>query len=242
MTADSLQPAPKSEFPLQPIEVVSVLGALALVLAHFVRFALVPEFWDWPTPVLIVAGLLAADFVSGVVHWAGDTWGDEQTPVFGRRFIRPFRFHHAHPLDMLKSHFFTTNGDTAMASLPFLLTPFAFPLEPTGWLWVAVFVWALGAWGMWTSQFHQWAHMSKPPRMVRLLQRCGVILGRRHHNRHHKEPFVRNYCITTGWCDPLLTRVRFFPACEWVVSKLTGLKPRPESEHLISSPQRGDGS
>ena len=218
----------KSEFPLQPIEVLSVLAALGLVIAHFVRFALVPEFWDWPTLVLLAVGLLAADFVSGVVHWAGDTWGTERTPVFGRRFIRPFRFHHDRPLDMLKSHFFTTNGDTALASLPFLLIPFAIPLAPTAWLWVAVFVWALGGWGMWTSQFHQWSHMTDPPRVVAWLQRRGLILGRGHHVRHHKSPFVANYCITTGWCDPVLTRVRFFPALEWVVSKVTGWRPRPE--------------
>lgn len=218
-----------SEFPLQPIEVFSVLAALALVIASAVRFGLEPAFWDWPALVLIVAGLLAADFVSGVVHWVGDTWGTERTPVLGKRLIRPFRFHHAHPLDMLKSHFFTTNGDTAMASLPFLLIPFALPLNG-GWLWVAVFVWSVGAWGMWTSQFHQWAHMTNPPRAVRVLQRFGLILSRRHHTRHHKEPFVRNYCITTGWCDPLLTRVRFFEAAEWTVTKLTGLKPRPDAD------------
>src|SRR5688500_14129955 len=132
----------KSEFPLQPIEVISVLAALGLVIAHFVRFALVPEFWDWPTLVLIAVGLLAAVFLSGVVRWAGVTWGTEQALVFGRRFIRPFRFHHDRPLDMLKSHFFTTNGDTAMASLRFLLIPFASPLTPPAWLWVAVFVWS----------------------------------------------------------------------------------------------------
>src|SRR5262249_13952335 len=146
MSANAQQ-VEKSEFPLQPIEVVSVLVALALVATHFVRFSLVPEFWDWPTLLLIPLGLLGADFTSGMVHWVGDTWGHERTPILGPRFIKPFRFHHAHPLDMLKSHFFTTNGDTALGSLPFLLIPFAIPLEPNGWLWAGVFVWACGVWG-----------------------------------------------------------------------------------------------
>jgi ubiquitin-conjugating enzyme E2 variant len=70
--------------------------------------------------------------------------------------------------------------------------------------------------------------MRAPPRLARVLQRCRLILTRPHHWRHHKAPFRANYCITTGWCNPLLTRVRFFPALEWLVSKLTGLKPRPE--------------
>ena len=220
-----------SEFPLHPIEVFSVLLAAGLVVTHLVRFAQVPDMWGWPALAAVVAALLAADLVSGVVHWAGDTWGTEGTTWLGPRFIRPFRFHHAHPLDMLRSNFFTTNGDTALASLPFLLAPFVLPLGHEAGRVAAVFLWALGGWGMWTSQFHQWAHMKSPPRLVGWFQRRGLILGPRHHRRHHKSPFAVNYCITTGWCDPVLTRIRFFPAMEWGVSRMTGWRPRGESRH-----------
>jgi ubiquitin-conjugating enzyme E2 variant len=228
MSVERTQPADKSEFPVRASEVVFVLGGIGLAVGVFIRFALVPEFWDWPTLLMILLGLVGADFVSGVVHWAGDTWGTERTPVVGWRFVRPFRFHHAYPLDMLKSNFFTTNGDNVFATLPFLAAPFAMPLEPVGWLWVAVFVWTVGVFGMWTSQFHLWAHMKQPPLFARVFQRCRLILTPRHHQRHHKSPFQTNYCITTGWCNPLLARIRFFPALEWVVTKLTGLRPRPE--------------
>jgi ubiquitin-conjugating enzyme E2 variant len=220
------KPKGVSEFPLRPVEVVSVLVALGLVVASLVRFALVIELWDWWVPVAVVAGLVAADFVSGVVHWAGDTWGSEATPWLGLRFIRPFRFHHAHPLDMLRSNFFTTNGDTALTSLPFLVVPFVLPLDTTPGRVAAVFLWAVGGWGMWTSQFHRWAHTKSPPRIVAWLQRRGLILSPRHHHRHHKSPYAVNYCITTGWCDPVLSRVRFFPTLEWLVSRLTGWQPR----------------
>ena len=136
-----------SEFPLRPIEVISVLAAAGLVLAHLIRFALTPELHWWLTLVAIAAGMLAADFVSGVIHWAGDTWGGEGTLWIGPRFIRPFRFHHAQALDMLGSHFFTTNGDTALASLPFLLAPFAVPLDAQAGQSASVFLWTVGAWG-----------------------------------------------------------------------------------------------
>jgi plasmanylethanolamine desaturase len=224
--SDPNQPAVSSEFPLKAIDVISVLTALGLVVAHLVRFALAPEFWSWPTLVAIALALLVADFVSGVVHWAGDTWGTEQTKWLGQRFIRPFRFHHSHPLDMLRSNFFTTNGDTALASLPFLLVPFALPLSHEAVRLSAIFLWAVGMWGMWTSQFHQWAHMTRPPRLVGWFQRRGLILGPNHHGSHHKSPFVENYCITTGWCDPVLSRSHFFPAMEGIVSNLTGWRPR----------------
>ena len=167
-----------------------------------------------------------------MVHWVGDTWGSEQTPVLGQRFIRPFRFHHAHPLDMLKSSFFTTNGDTALGTFPFLIAPFFMPLGSPIWGLIAVFCWALGAWGMWTSQFHQWAHMKSPPRIAVCLQRLGLIIRPNHHVKHHKLPYAANYCITAGWCDGILTQSRFFPALEWIVTKLTGMKPRSAPEPL----------
>jgi plasmanylethanolamine desaturase len=217
-----------SEFPMKAIDVVSVLAAIGLVLVHLVRFAQVPEMWGWLTAGVALAALPAADFISGLVHWAGDTWGNVKTPVLGSRFIRPFRFHHSHPLDMLKSNFFTTNGDTALTSLPFVLIPFFIPLDTESARLAAVFLWALGGWGMWTSQFHKWAHMKSPPRLVAWLQRRRLILSPEHHRRHHKSPFELNYCITTGWCDPVLTSIRFFPFLERVLSAATGARPRDE--------------
>lgn len=230
----------ESEFPLRPVEVVSVLAALGLVAAHVARFAQVPEVWDWPALIAAALGLLAADFVSGVLHWAGDTWGHEGTPWLGKRFIRPFRFHHAHPLDMVRSHFFTTNGDTSLACLPFLLIPFVLPLDAGAGRLAAVFLCSVGGWGMWTHQFHKWAHMKSPPRVVHWLQRCGLILRPDHHWRHHKSPFAVNYCITTGWCDPLLTRIRFFEVLERIVPVLTGWKPR-DGQNPSESPVSGRG-
>ena len=173
----------------------------------------------WPMLIAVVLGLFGSDFTSAMVHWVGDTWGSEKTPVLGQRFIRPFRFHHAHPLDMLKSNFFTTNGDTALGTFPFLIAPFFMPLASPFWGFVAVFCWALGAWGMWTSQFHQWAHMKSPPRIAIVMQRLGLIINPKHHQKHHKLPYAANYCITAGWCDAVLTHSRFFLALEWIVTK-----------------------
>ncbi len=224
------KPSVQPEFTLQPIEVVSVLGAIGLVLAHLVLFARVPEFWHWSTPPVILLGLLGADFFATILHWAGDTWGTEATPWLGKRFLHPFRYHHARPLEMLKSHFFTTNGDTALSTLPFLLVPFVIPLDTAGGRFTALFFASVGGWGMWTSQFHQWAHMKSPPRVVAWLQRHRVILSREHHLKHHKAPFATNYGITTGWCDGFLNAIRFFTALEWLVTKLTGCRPRSELE------------
>jgi hypothetical protein len=141
--------------------------------------------------------------------------------VAGRAVHPPVPVPPRPPARPARSHFFTTNGDTALAVLPFLVAPFAVPLDSAGGRFPALFLASVGAWGMWTSQFHRWAHAESPPRVVAWLQRRGLILSPRHHRRHHRPPFVANFCITTGWCNPVLTAVRFFPTLEWVVSRLT---------------------
>jgi hypothetical protein len=70
-------------------------------------------------------------------------------------------------------------------------------------------------------------HMADPPppRPVRWLQRLGLVLRHGHHAVRHARPYARNYCITTGWCNPLLEGIAFFPRLERAVSALTGLEP-----------------
>ncbi len=204
-----------------------VVAGVALALEISPDSQLEPEFWAWPTPLLILLGLAGADLLSGIGHWAGDTWGTERTPVVGWRFIRPFRFHHVHPLDMLKSHFFATNGDNVLVAIPLLLLPLAVPLEPVAWLRVAVVAWAVGAFGMWTGQFHLWAHMKRPPLVARLLQRCRLILTPAPPPAA-PQVAVRGQLLHHDWLvrsgagpHPVL------PRAGWAVSKLTGLRPRP---------------
>ena len=58
-----------------------------------------------------------SDFLSGFVHWAGDTVGDESTPIFGPNFVRPFRYHHVDPEDITRHDFIETNGNNCIVAV-----------------------------------------------------------------------------------------------------------------------------
>jgi ubiquitin-conjugating enzyme E2 variant len=84
-----------------------------------------------------------------------------------------------------------------------------------------------------TNQVHQWAHMTSPPRLVRRLQRAGLILSHEQHGRHHLEPYVENYCIATGWCNRCLTAIGLFSMLERTVTMVTGLQPRQDEQEFV---------
>jgi ubiquitin-conjugating enzyme E2 variant len=226
--ASRRQPKPKSEFPLQFMDVVWVLVTAGLLITQAVRLGSLPNAWDWRSLLLALVAMPAADFVSGMIHWFFDTWGNERTFFIGPRLIRPFRVHHAKPDNLLGSHFFTTNSDSSLANLPFLLIALCIPLGSEPGRLAAVFLTALAGWGVPTSQIHKWSHAAVRPFWVSWLQRIGLILSPVHHHGHHTEPHTTNYCITTGWCNRPLQWIGFFPKMEWLISRLTGLKPRQD--------------
>ena len=197
-----------------------VLGALGLRIAARV------DLRQWWVPLAALAGLAAADLGSGLVHWGADTWGRDDLPVIGQRLLVPFRVHHINPEDFLRRRFIETNGDVAFIAVLVLLGLFAVRLETAWGGAAAVFGFAFCGVGMMTNQIHQWAHMPSPPRPVRALQDCGVILGRAEHAVHHERPYDAHYCITTGWCNRPLGTISFFRYLEAAVTRLTGVRPR----------------
>jgi ubiquitin-conjugating enzyme E2 variant len=70
--------------------------------------------------------------------------------------------------------------------------------------------------------------MEHAPALVRRLQDAGLIIGAKHHNRHHVRPHDSHYCITVGWMNGPLEMIHFFPAVERVITAVTGVPPRVE--------------
>jgi ubiquitin-conjugating enzyme E2 variant len=226
-----------SEFPLRLMDIFWVALTVGLVAAQAVRLGGATGIWNWWSLAVVLIALPVADFISGCIHWTFDTWGSEKVFWIGPRLIRPFRVHHAKPEDLLGTHFFTTFADSAFAMLPVLFVAFFIPLGSLAGQLIALFLVAVGVAFLPTNQIHKWAHTAKPPIVVAWLQRRRLILSPRHHGTHHAPPHTDNYCITTGWCNPVLSRIGFFRKMEWLVTKLTGMKPRHEEESHAQNSQ-----
>jgi plasmanylethanolamine desaturase len=209
--------------------------ALTLLGAVAVRMVVQINLWHWWVPTAFVTGIAAADFASGLLHWAADTWGRADLPVIGRRILVPFRVHHRNPADFLRRCFLDTNGDVAALSLPILLGLLLLPLDTAWQDAAAVFGFGFCAIGMMTNQIHQWAHMLSPPFVVRVLQQFGLLLRPDHHATHHDRPYDGHYCITTGWCNGPLEAIGFFRRLEAAITRVTGARPR-EDERTSSAP------
>lgn len=211
----------------QVIAVVSLVAAATLLALLAARLAPAVGL-AWWIPIVVLAAGAIADLVSGVVHWIADTWGHESWPVVGPRVLRPFRVHHANPQDMLGRGFLDLNGDVALITLPILAAAWLTPVDTAAGQAGAVFFTAWAAWALPTNQVHQWAHMPRPPRVVRWLQRRHVILPAAVHRVHHASPYATHYCITTGWNNGWTARAGFFAALERIVTRTTGLVPRAD--------------
>jgi hypothetical protein len=177
----------------------------------------------WLLAVAAMAAWLAVDLLSGVVHWAFDTWGSVHTPLVGARFIRPFREHHWDPHAMTRHDFVETNGSSCLAALVLLGVAAALPADSRAWVLAhAIFVFvALGV--VVTNQCHKWAHLplAEVPRPVRLAQRLRLILRPEDHLRHHVRPFDSHYCTAAGWLNRPLAAIGFFRALERAIIALT---------------------
>lgn len=199
--------------------------------------------WVSLAVVVIVGAPIAwilADFISGLVHWFADTYGADDTPLFGPWLIKPFRQHHLYPRDICTHDLVLTIGNSCTVAAPFQAGVLYLMLNEDD---VSVtkaalaFIFNLFAMAVVaTNVLHKWAHAEKTNWLVSRLQRSRVFLSPGHHDLHHTRPFDSHYCITNGWLNPLLERIRFFRTVESGLAAIR-IKPNQSSYAAVSMAQ-----
>ncbi len=162
--------------------------------------------------VILAAGYLLADLLTGFVHWFCDTFFDENTPLIGPGLIAPFREHHRDPLLMTRHGFLELTGSSFRGLAP-LLAWFVWRGDLLPAL-ANAFVLAVSAGAVSTNLLHRWAHDPAAPAVARGLQRLGVVLTPERHARPHAPPFAAAYCVTTGWMNPICERLQIWSRAE----------------------------
>jgi plasmanylethanolamine desaturase len=174
----------------------------------------------WETTVMlrdVLLCILTADFLTGVIHWAEDTYGVPTWPLLGPAVIEPNIVHHERPALFTAGNLWHRNYQVfyfgaAAIGIVYL----------TGWLtWQFTLTACLASLG---NEVHAWTHKRPRSRLARLLQDMRLVISPEQHARHHRPPYDVCFCTLTNVLNPLLDACRFWRGLEWMLSAI-GIAP-----------------
>jgi ubiquitin-conjugating enzyme E2 variant len=165
----------------------------------------------------VVLCILAADFITGVIHWWEDTYGLPDMPIIGPAVIEPNIMHHLDQVHFTQHSVLYRNWQVFLAGAAGIVALWA-----AGWSqWQFTLTIALASMG---NEVHAWTH-KRPGRLGRLLQDMAIVITPHQHAKHHRPPFDTNFCTLTNVLNPLLDAVKFWWLAERAIA-LMGIEPK----------------
>lgn len=164
--------------------------------------------------------VLSADFVSGIVHWWEDVYGNPDWKFLGKHIVEPNLNHHRNPRDFLKGNYWQRNNTTFIATLVLIIIPIA--LGSFSWIYTCIILLASQA-----NEVHRIAHQTNKEngKFIVWLQNAGILQSRKHHGWHHKAPYDCNYCILTNYLNPILNKIKFWCRTEGFIKRVFKIFP-----------------
>ncbi len=162
--------------------------------------------------------IIAADFITGLIHWFEDTYITPDWPILGKHVGEPNITHHEHPGWIGRmSNLISRNYQTVIPAVLVVLLVIYFQ----GWQGPIIFTLLLASLG---NEIHTWNHRSGNPLWIRMLQEMAIIQTPQQHSKHHKKPYTACYCTITNFLNPILDHSRFWKGLEWIILKTTGTR------------------
>lgn len=168
----------------------------------------------------VIACVVAADFLTGLVHWWEDTYGLPTWPLIGKAVIEPNIEHHKSPSVMASmGNLVSRNLQPALLAIASCVAFHFFGVAS----WPVILTSILAACG---NEIHCWTHRKHTSRIVRLLQDMALVITPQQHAKHHKPPYNTHFCTITNLVNPVLELLRFWSVLELLIAHLTGIKPK----------------
>jgi hypothetical protein len=170
--------------------------------------------------------IMAADFISGFVHWLEDAYAHPGMALVGG-IARDNLRHHEKPREFISKSWWESSWDLCLLGLAAITAAVLTHHFSSYVLLLAVLV--INA-----NQIHKWAHSNRleTPRPVRWLQQRGVMQTPRHHALHHSGERNSHYCVITNMLNPALEAIGFWRTLESLIKSLAGVSPRRDGDYL----------
>lgn len=163
---------------------------------------------------------LGADFITGIVHWWQDTYGNPTWPILGKYVIAPNLRHHDDPRGMLKVSYWARMNTSLFAAggiIGLLIL-----CDISSWQAIVLIVFASQG-----NEIHAMGHRTNKENglLVVWLQTIGIIQTRKTHGWHHKAPYDTNFFVMTEYLNPFFNKIKFFERLERLIQTVFRIKP-----------------
>jgi ubiquitin-conjugating enzyme E2 variant len=175
------------------------------------------EFVGWFLFCFVIA-----DFLTGLAHWAEDTYCLDGYPLVGKLICEPNIDHHVDPTLMVKTGTFVSRNK----------------LQWLACLGAFLFLWFLGLGGItaftvlliasFGNEVHRWNHTNDVNKFAAFIKDSGLIQSRRQHSLHHRPPNTSYYCVLGSLTNSVLEFFDFWRKLEWALKSVFGLTPKRE--------------